>query len=228
MHKNRTGCSHLVAVVLSATLAGCAGQMSIKMSDEARAQLQSVSGIRAVHYAPPPLTMTTAGRVLLDDVTFGTVPNSNYAARYAVPDPAVSAKAMLVQALERGGFRKLTNVEQPLVRGASDTVDVAKAAYGQGVVLDVNNINWGGMYFVSNWTRYRVGVVLQARLVRLDDQQVLWKSTCMYNTSDDGKIEPNMDELTANNGALFKKISADAARHCGQRLANEFFNRSVP
>jgi len=152
-----------------------------------------------------------------------------------VPDPAPTVEAALVQALEnRAGFRKLTVVDQPLARapqgftsGPLDSTDTIKAAYGTGVVLDVGTMNWSGMYFTTNWARYRLGVGIQARLVRLDNAEVLWKGTCWYSTETDGKIEPSMDELRANDGALLKKIAADAGQMCGQRLVGQLLNRNT-
>jgi len=222
-----------VSPILSAVLlAACAGPMTVPLSDSARNELKSRAGIRAVHYAPPRLTITTAGKVLLDDVTLGTVPDGDYAKLYHVPDPAPTVETALVQALEgQAGFRKLTVVDQPLARSAQgftsgplDSIDSIKAAYGTGVVLDVGTIYWGGMYFTTNWTRYRLGVGIQARLVRLDDAQVLWKGTCWYSTDTDGKIEPSMTELRANDGALLKKIAADTGQTCSQRLVSQLLN----
>lgn len=222
-------------ILSAALLAACAGPMTVPMSDSTRDELKSRAGIRAVHYAPPRLTITTAGKVLLDDVTLGTVPDGDYAKLYHIPDAAPAVETALVQALEgQAGFQKLTVVDQPFARGSVgmttgplDSIDSIKTAYGTGVVLDVGTIYWGGMYFTTNWTRYHLGVGLQARLVRLDDSQVLWKGTCWYDSQKDGKIEPNMDELRANNGALLKKIASDAGQTCSQQLVGQLLNRDA-
>lgn len=224
MAASRTGL--LLVSVVALLVGACAGPMSVRMSDESRAELKTYPGIRAVHYIAPMLVVTTTGRVLLDDVTLASVPQKDLSKRYGIPDPAPTVKMMLVQSLERdAGFRKLAVVDQPLAGGNDDTLKDLTATYSKGVVLDVKNINWGGMYFTTNWMRYQLGLGIRARLVRLDDQKVLWKGTCWYNAARDAKLEPTMDELTANNAALFRKIYADAGQHCGRQLANELLNR---
>lgn len=206
-------------------LTACAGPTTVRLSDESRDELKSYPGIRAVHYVAPQLWITTTGKILVQQATFYTysVPEKDLAKRYDIPDPAVAVKMALVQSLERDvGFRKLIVVDKPLSGG---TLDDLAAAYGKGVVLTVENINWGGMYFVTNWTRYRLGLGIRARLVRPDDKKVFWEGTCWYDASRDAKLEPSMDELTANNSALFKKIYADAGQYCGRQLASEVLNR---
>lgn len=235
MHIRITGFSRVaVALVVLALASACGSPMIVRVTDQDRNQMKSCPGIRAVHYEPPIFMITTTGRVLLDDVTLGTVPNKDYAKRYAITDPAAGIKESLEQALEKeAGFRKFVSFAQPLARSTPSSTDAVKAAYGSGMVLEVNTIDWGGMYFPSNWMRYRLGYGAQARLIRLDDSyrldnaQVLWKGTCWYNAATHGKLEPSMDELTANNGALLKKIAADAGKYCSDLLVSQFFNRDT-
>lgn len=225
-----------IALVVLALASACGSPMIVRVSDPDRNQLKSYPGIRAVHYEAPPLWITTAGRVLLDDYTLylNSVPNKDYAKRYVITDPAAGIKELLTQALEKeAGFRKFVSVAQPLARGSNSNTEAGKAAYGSGMVLEVSTIDWGGMYFTTNWMRYRLGYVVQARLIRLDgsqhldNAQVLWKGTCGYNAATHGKYEPSMDELKENNGALLKKIVADAGKYCGDLLVSQFFNRDT-
>ena len=214
-----------------AVLAGCAGLPDIRMADDEKARLKNYPGIRAVHHEAPPLTITTVGRVLLSDISLGTAGGvKNLATHFGIPDPAVSIKASLVQTLERdAGFKKLADMTQPLPWNPEfRKLDMLQSKYKGGTVLDVMTINWSGMYFASNWARYHLGYVVQARLVRLDDGKELWNTYCNYNSEKNGGYNPNMDELAANNGALLKKIYADAAKYCGAQVINHFMNRNTP
>lgn len=219
--------SYILTVV--SLLAACGGLQKIRLDEGEKAGLKNYPGIRAVHHEAPQLTITTAGRVLLNEITLGTAGGvKDLAKHFSIPDPAVAIKASLAQAMEQqAGFKKLALMPQPLPREAFDSFETVKTAYKNGVILDVMTVNWSGMYFASDWTHYRLGYLVQGRLVRLDDGKVLWSSFCNYNSDTDGGFNPSMNDLTANTGALLKKIYADAAKRCGEQLIRQFFNRET-
>jgi hypothetical protein len=229
MFTRHSGLSLSLIFVTVSLLTGCGGLQKVQLTEGERAGLKNYPGIRAVHREPPVLTVTTAGRVLLDDLTLGTAGGvKNLAKLFAITDPAIAVKESLVLTMEKdAGFKKLAIMPQPLARESPDTFEVVKAAYKSGVVLDVMTLNWGGMYFPTDWTHYRLGYLAQARLVRLEDGKVLWSGWCNYSSDQDGGPSPSMDELNANNGALIKKIYAEAGKRCSRQLADQFFNRGT-
>ncbi len=219
----------VLTVIIVSVLAGCGGLQKIRLDEGDKANLKNYPGIRAVHHEAPQLTITTAGRVLLNEITLYTAGGvKDLAKHFSVPDPAVAVKESLAQAMEQqAGFKKLALMPQPLPREAFDSFETVKTAYKSGVVLDVITINWSGMYFATDWTHYRLGYLAQGRLVRLEDGKVLWSGFCNYNSETDGGFNPSMDDLFANNGALLKKIYADAGKRCGDQLIRQFFNRET-
>lgn len=227
MFKSGTYRTAWLGVLLVYLLTGCGGMRKIPLSEVDRTNLKSNPGIRAVHRELPQLTITTAGRAVINDLTLGTAGGQkDFAKEYGIPDPAVAIKESLALAMEQqGGFKKLVMRLEPLPRPNADTGDVLNTTYKSGVILDVMTVNWSGIYFATDWTHYWLGYLIQGRLVWMEDKKVLWSGFCSYNSEKDGGLKASMDELTANNGALFKKIYADAGKYCGDQLLRQFFNR---
>ena len=175
----KTNHRRFVASLLVVSITGCAGPH--KLTRDEQLSLSSQPKIHAVHHWPAAAFVVrehTATALLLDTPADPTVSESVWLQREQPEDPAPRVKSRLVSALQAN--LNLTNiyaVSDPL---QNDDVKTLKNVFKTGVVLDVRTMKWGG-------DDYRGNYLVRARMVRLEDSTVLWKTTCSARWANDGK-----------------------------------------
>jgi len=167
-----------IASLLIVSMTGCAGPH--KLARDEQRSLSSQPKIHAVHHRPAAAFADrehTNTAVPLDTPADPTVSESTRPQREQREDPAPRVKSRLVGTLQAN--LKLTNVDTVSDPLQNDDVKTLKDVFKTGVVLDVRTMKWGG-------DDYRGNYLVRARMVRLDDSTVLWKTTCNARWAYDG------------------------------------------
>src|SRR6266513_1365582 len=190
-----------IASLLIVTMTGCAGPHKLARDDQLSRSSQP--RIYAVHHRPATVFVdreTIPAAVLPDTPSDPSASENARLKREQPEDPAPHVKSRLVRTLQ--AHLKLTNVDTttgPLQN--DDDIKTHKDAFKTGVVLDVRTMKWGrddsrGYYSV------------RARMVRLEDSSVLWKTTCSARWFNDG--EPLQAQLRIASDDCAAQLSAKA------------------
>src|SRR6266704_1069236 len=175
----KTNHHRFIASLLIVSITGCAGPHKLARDDQI--SLSSQPEIHAVHHRPATIFAArepTTTAVLLDTPADPAVSESTRPQREQPEDPAPRVKSRLVGALQAN--LKLTNVDTVSDPLQNDDVKTLEDVFKTGVVLDVRTMKWGR-------DGYRGYYTVRARMVRLEDSSVLWKTTCSARWANDWK-----------------------------------------
>jgi len=139
---------------------------------------------------------------------------------YALTDPSVkTGRAFL------SGMKKLNMEAASFQEFSGEGIGALKKAFGpKGFVLDIKTTRWMLSYFPADATRYRLTYEARARLISLDDSEMIWKSRCRYTEGDIGK-SATLYEFEANHAALLNERLGKASDACARELSEEFFGK---
>lgn len=176
MDTNRPG---FIATLLIVCVTGCAGPH--KLARDEQLSLSSQPRIHAVHHGPATVFVVRepAATAAVLDASADSGGSDGTRLQHDQPvDPAPYVKSRLVRALQAN--LHLANVRAAPDAVANDDLKTLKDVFKTGVVLDVRTMKWGrddsrGYYSV------------RARMVRLEDSTVLWKTTCNARWLNDHK-----------------------------------------
>lgn len=105
----------------------------------------------------------------------------------------------------------------------SDDLKSLKQALGPVTVLDVRTTSWGLHPYQIDSTTFLVHYTVKARLIRLDQEQVLWRDEISCYTTGDRRFgAPTLEDLKADGGALLKTTMASTAEVCVDPLLASF------
>jgi hypothetical protein len=179
--------------------------------------------VTQVRFAKPDFVATTPGKAMFG--VLGAVAmiaaGNDIVTTNKIEDPASS----IAQSLTRGMQEKFQLVPLNETATQVDTSDVdtlARSYPKSDLLLDVRTTDWKFVYFPVNWTHYRVGYSVQARLVNLKTREVLAEGTCKHLPEEDTNA-PTEDELLANNASRLKQELRNAADHCLEQLKKTIF-----
>lgn len=217
---------------------GCASTdlAPIKMEKGGIEKLKTQSNIVVIHYKPAPFRLVTEGTTLASGigVLFGAVGGAIGAGatinkiesagqemvkNYSLQDPVLRVKEHIVDVLNtKYGLNNIHPIPEAIVE---ENFDLFRKQYGDGLIIDLMTINWGIGSFTFDSSHYRTPLFVRARLVDLRDSKVLWQGSCrvMEEKTDNS---PNIDEITADNGALLKKMLIAAEDICAKEIIAQF------
>ena len=168
-----------IASLLIVSMTGCAGPH--KLARDEQLSLSAQPKIHAVHHRPAAVFVVrepAAAAVVLDAPVHPTASDSTRLQQDRPEDPAPYVKSRLVKALQAN--LHLTNVYAASDTVENDNVKTLKDVFKTGVVLDVRTMRWGR-------DGLRIYYSVRARMIRLEDSTVLWKTTCGARWLDNGK-----------------------------------------
>jgi len=175
----KTNHHRFIASLLIVSITGCAGPH--KLARDEQLSLSSQPKIHAVHHRPATVFVdreTIAAAVLPDTPSDPSASENARLQRERPEDPAPHVKSRLANALQAN--LNLTNVHTVSDPLESDDIKTLKDVFKTGVVLDVRTMKWGR-------DNSRGSYSVRARMVRLEDSTVLWKTTCSARWLNDGK-----------------------------------------
>ncbi len=173
--------------------------------------LSSQPKIHAVHHRPATVFVdreTIAAAVLPDTPSDPSASENARLQRERPEDPAPHVKSRLASALQAN--LNLTNVHTVSDPLESDDIKTLKDVFKTGVVLDVRTMKWGR-------DNSRGSYSVRARMVRLEDSTVLWKTTCSARWLNDGK--PLGAQLRSASDDCAAQLSAKARGRDGKPVS---------
>jgi hypothetical protein len=225
----------LIAIIFCG---GCASTdlAPVKMEKGGLEKLKTQSNIVAIHYKPAPFRLVTESTTLASGigVLFGAVGGTIGAGatinkiesagqemvkNYSLQDPVLRVKEQILDVLNtKYGVNNIHAIPETIVE---ENFDSFRKQYGDGIIIDLMTINWGIGSFPFDSSHYRTPLFVRARLVDLRDSKVLWQGSCrvMEEKTDNS---PNIDEITADNGALLKKLLIVAEDICAKEIIAQF------
>lgn len=128
-----------------------------------------------------------------------------------IEDPAPQlARDLLAAGQEKYGVVPATIA--PVKVDTGDVAQLAKAAKGADLLLDVQNMGLGWFYGATDWSHYRVVSSYKFRVIDVTKGALIAEGFCK-RTPD--KSEPKTkDELLVDHAALLKQIIADQRNAC--------------
>jgi len=236
------------------------GCSSASLSPADLARLRDERGIHVVHHPPrvtfafitkegaterrppamPPLllapifltlevvAMTAAG---MSDLQRAQAVGEWMLREYGIDDPVLRVAAHFVELLTRDA--EIRNIRQPSTAAPSDNFGAMRQAVGGGVAIDFKTITW--VVFSHHLDPYRYVVVYRAhaRLLRLDEDKVLWEADCDLPRKP-GDIPrqhinslPTLEELMADRGAALKARFEQEADTCAEYLIGRLTGKTA-
>jgi hypothetical protein len=127
-----------------------------------------------------------------------------------VDDPAWAlSKGVAAAIAEKRGLRV---AETPLKVAKTKPADLAAAAGGADVVVDVQTLAWSYVYAPTDWTHFSVGYRARLQVVDAKTKAVLLKGDCLWGTP---KGEGVAQSVLLDNGAAgLKERLATATSVC--------------
>lgn len=112
---------------------------------------------------------------------------------------------------------------------ASGDIDTTKGDFEKEntMTLDFETLDWRLLFFLTDWTHYRVIYSVRSRLIRLTDSKVVWQGLCVVKNQDTKYHRPTMKELVENNAKLLKAKLDEAADICAEQLSEQFFGKET-
>jgi len=205
----KTNHRRFIASLLIVSITGCAGPHKLARDDQL--SLSSQPKIHAVHHRPATVFVdreTIAAAVLPDTPSDPSASENARLQRERPEDPAPHVKSRLANALQAN--LNLTNVHTVSDPLESDDIKTLKDVFKTGVVLDVRTMKWGR-------DNSRGSYSVRARMVRLEDSTVLWKTTCSARWLNDGK--PLGAQLRSASDDCAAQLSAKARGRDGKPVS---------
>ncbi len=143
-------------------------------------------------------------------------------------DPVVRVKERLISALSaEGGIGRIRPATTPM---GSEDLKSLKQTLGPVTVLDVRTTSWGlHPYRIEDPRTFVTYYTVKVRLIRLDQEEVLWRDEISCSTAGDRRFGvPTLEDLRADGGALLKNTMAKTAEGCvGPLLASFRGNKAT-
>ncbi|HET9489599.1 MAG TPA: hypothetical protein VFR64_07585, partial [Methylomirabilota bacterium] len=245
VHRACRSVSMILAIIFAVN--GCASAIKgVEEADLARLRDQEVV---AVHYPAPsffvrktapkggqvvvaplillPFAMATAAAQNSAQEAEERAAGTELANEVGLEDPVGGLKERLASRLAGGaGIRDIRSVAAAM---DSDDLKSLKQAFGSSkTVLDLKTTGWGLHYHVADPKTFVTLYRVRARLIRLDQEKVLWNAEVGCFFAGDRRFgTPTLDDLRADGGALLKTTMAKAAENCVAPLLARFHGEAV-
>lgn len=143
-----------------------------------------------------------------------TYAGGKIAQQYQVRDPALLVKQELAELLkDQLGIREVQMLEEPQKSSSRSPKELKTILPDARFVLDVRTKYWSVSHFPTQWNRYRVMILVRARLIDLPADRVLTiADSRIIETYEDNDTAPTYEELFLNDAALLKVKLEEVAR----------------
>lgn len=221
----------VVALAVSAGLlaSGCASTKTVPLDPAKLAEMNNQT-IASTDSPLPPFSATKSSGVAAGAL-FGAVGGAAMAIRAlhegeiivktnGVQDPADMISARLTERLAAAGSAKVGDVIviDPKIERQQTAVTPASAQY----LLSVNTLNWGTLYYVSDWSHYGVLYSARMQLIEVSTNKVIAVSFCQVSPEKKpGVNAPTFDELVADGAARLKALLDEAGQTCLAKFTSE-------
>ena len=222
----------IASILLIALFLHACGPRLVKMDSQNREFLKAQS-VYGIHYHPPSFIAMTSGKMAVG-AFFGLIggavaassmekEGSRMVSEYQITDPALEIEEAFLSQLRADG--ETGSVQRVSTDYPNDDLAYLKKGFHQGSVFDFKTKSWGLGYYPTDWSHYRVGYSLRARLIRFPEGKVLWQGVCKIEENQPSGSRPKLDDLKANNGALLKTKLKGLVGDCVKQLSDQFAAR---
>ena len=143
---------------------------------------------------------------------------------YSLEDPALLVKEGFLSALgTKSEFKNIQFVQEVY---QLDGLRNLKDKFGNAILIDFETMQWRLLPDIGNFSGYHIFYSLRSRLIRLDNETVLWQGFCNYQ-KDEQNIIPTIDNLTANSAELLKRTFVEIAENCSNQLLVQYAGKTT-
>ena len=199
------------------------------MDPELRVHLKDQPEIRAFHYESAPSIL--AERTEPPSITGGR-PRKIVLSVLAI-DPILTIKDRFISVVAEDARIKVRSIHVPLRmlqsttenRCHHDTLDELRQRLRTGLMMDFTS-DWRleayqGIYFPPRWY---LTYSARARLIQLEQSQVVWQGVCAHVGNDPTSNRPTLYVLQNDTALLNAKLN-EAADTCVQELTRQFLGK---
>jgi hypothetical protein len=222
----------MVAIGLISISVGACMRTAVEMDSLELAQLKESSRIGAVHYEAPWLKVHTFTGALFGQLMGpigGTLHKSGSAhdlggqivRESGLDDPTLELKAQFITSVTTElGLTSIENIPKPV---SPEDHLLLRQKFRDGVVFAFGSTKVELLYYPLTPTRYSLIYKGEGVLWNFKGNDDLWRSSC-HVVNEDVSPRPTLEELTANQGQLLKRMVSDATRECASQLVAHFLS----
>lgn len=218
----------LVAMSLAALLlAGCASIPTQSVANQSMAAWRGKT-VAVTSRPRASMLMMTAGKAAfgLIGVAAAVSAGNDIVKRDNIPDPAQQVAHDLLQIAEKQ-YGIVPASLAPVRVDTRNIADLASAARGADLLIDVESTGQGINYFASDWSHYWLQSGLILRVIDVHTATVVGQAVCGQNTLHQPN-PPSRKDLLANDGQVLKSMLAAQSDACRDQFANTVLRVGVP
>jgi hypothetical protein len=208
-----------LTAVVAAALAGCVSAPTKPIASNA-----SLQGKRLVlsEYAKPDFSAMTAGKAEFG--LFGALAmihdGNELVKNDGIADPAIDIGQQLAKDLATQDAD--TVMPGPTITSANDNPSTLVKTYpGADLIIDVKTINWMYAYYPTKWGTYHINYAARVRLLDGSTGAIVAQQMCKIQDPTDPKDSPSRAALTADHGALLKRLLKKAGDSCVENFEHQ-------
>jgi hypothetical protein len=137
----------------------------------------------------------------------------------AIDDPAKTVGSNLLAAAEKR-YGVVAAPMQSVVIDTTDVSQLARAAKGADLLLDVQSYGQGFMCFPTDWSHYWVRTIINVRLIDVPRARLIAEGHCDVDTRKDPN-PPTRSEMLEGNATRLKVILDAQSSHCAAKFRTE-------
>lgn len=222
----------MVALGLISISVGACMRTAVEMDPLELAQLKESPRIGAAHYEAPWLKVHTFTGALFGQLMGpigGTLHESGsaqdlggqIARESGLVDPTFEVKAQFITSVTTElGLTSIENIPKPV---SPEDFIMLRQKFRDGVVFAFGSTKVELRYYPLTPTRYSLIYKGEGVLWNFKGNDDLWRSSC-HVVNEDVSPRPTLEELTANQGQLLKRMVSDATRECASQLVAHFLS----
>jgi hypothetical protein len=141
--------------------------------------------------------------------------------KHGLVSPSLRVAEDLTPVLQDRFKASATNPVADLDDKATNEKQIAALAGNKGLVLEVRQLGWTSIYFPFDWSHYGIAFSAEARVIDASTGKVVAQAGCTVEAKKENA--PTYDELYANNAAVLKAKSQEAADECAGQMSRLLF-----
>jgi hypothetical protein len=201
-----------VIIVFLIMLSACATK-HVTISQQTGATL-SGKVLQNSKYEKPDFSAMTAGKALFGMIGAASMisAGNDIVEKNLVEDPAIYISEKIGLALS--DKYNLPSSQLKPETCVSDDINTVINTYKQAdLILDIETIGWGFLYYPTHWKSYRINYGARLRLIDTQSKKVIAEESCRY-LPEYSEDNPSYNDLVDNNAAGLKHELRKAGDYC--------------
>ena len=221
----------LFAIGIAVFSSGCASSslQPVSITESERSEVLAADPIFVTRVDTPGFLFNTpAGAVAAADITTNwnnrpvTPSWSGIANIHGVPDFTDSVTTKFTEGLRTVyGPSRFEIVDDRLAQDTEAPVDYV-IDYPSNYVLEIRTQFGSFHYLPLKWKTYAMNYSAQARLIRTNDQAIVWSARCHVKASQDPALKVPYDDFIGGDGEGLRNAASLTTQECANQLIDEF------